>query len=118
MTKLSRLLASLLLSTALSGCWGGAYDDPAAQYLQRTDTITLDAGNAKEVNAAVHVVDPWPPGSGNRRIPANGQRMTGAIERYEGNNAQSAKRQPGANAGSDSASTSSNLPDSSNSAAR
>jgi hypothetical protein len=57
--------------------------DPFAQYLQRSEKITLSAGNAKEVNAATHVIDPWPPYVGNRRIPGNGQRMVGAIQRYQ-----------------------------------
>jgi len=53
------------------------------EYLQRTDTITMSAGNAKEVNSAIHTIDPWPPHVYNRRIPANGARMTGAIQRYQ-----------------------------------
>jgi len=52
------------------------------QYIQRSDTITLGAGNAKDANAATHVIDPWPPYVGNRRIPGNGERMSGAVERY------------------------------------
>lgn len=55
----------------------------ASEYLQRTDTITMSAGNAKEVNSAIHTIDPWPPYVNNRRIPANGERMTGAIQRYQ-----------------------------------
>ena len=38
--------------------------------------------NAKNVNAATHVIDPWPRYVGNRRIPGNGERMSGAVERY------------------------------------
>ena len=33
-------------------------------------------------NATTHTIDPWPPGVTNRRIPANGERMVHAIERY------------------------------------
>jgi hypothetical protein len=56
--------------------------DFAAPYLQRTDKIFAGAGDAKEVNAATHVIDPWPRYVGNRRIPADGERMVGAVERY------------------------------------
>jgi hypothetical protein len=56
--------------------------DFAAPYLQRTDKIFAGAGDAKDVNAATHVIDPWPRGVGNRNIPANGERMVGAITRY------------------------------------
>lgn len=57
-------------------------DDIAAPYLQRTDSIAAGAGNAKAVNTVTHMLDPWPPYAGNRRIPGNGQRMSGAVERY------------------------------------
>jgi len=56
---------------------------PGGQYVHRSDTVTLSAGNAKDVNAAIHVIDPWPPYVGNRRVPGNGERMTGAVERYQ-----------------------------------
>lgn len=73
--------AGMLLMVAAATFWtAGAY---GGEYLQRTDTITMSAGNAKEVNSAIHVIDPWPPYVRNRRIPANGPRMTGAIQRYQ-----------------------------------
>ena len=58
------------------------YDDFAVPYLQRTDSISPGAGDAKAVNSAIHVIDPWPRQAGNRRVPANGERMVGAVERY------------------------------------
>ena len=57
-------------------------EDPFNQYFERKDGITLGAGNAKSVNSATHIIDPWPRNVGNTRIPGNGQRMGGAIERY------------------------------------
>ena len=51
-------------------------------YFQRKDTIISGAGDARDVNAATHVIDPWPRYVGNRRIPANGDRMSRAVERY------------------------------------
>ena len=83
MTMFVRVI-SIGLTLALGGCWGGVYEHPAAQYFQRTDTITLGAGNAKEVNAAVHVIDPWPRRVGDRRIAGHGERMVNVIERYKG----------------------------------
>src|SRR5712691_9755491 len=74
-------LATLVCGFACSNA--SAWDqDPFAQYIQRSDTITLGAGNAKDVNAAAHVIDPWPRYVGNRRIPGNGERLSGAVERY------------------------------------
>jgi hypothetical protein len=81
------------------GCWAGEYESPFDQYFERTDTITLSAGNAKEVNAAIHTIDPWPRRAANRRIPANGARMIGAIQRYRSNQPTQANAptgQPGA----------------------
>jgi hypothetical protein len=77
--------ASAAFSVALLLCCGAqAWDqDPFAQYLQRSPKVTLSAGNASAVNTATHVIDPWPPYVGNRRIPGNGERMAGAVQRYQ-----------------------------------
>jgi hypothetical protein len=56
-------------------------DDPFSDYLQRSVTITLGAGNAKDTNAAIHTIDPRPPYVGYTRIPGDGRRATSAIER-------------------------------------
>src|SRR6478736_2481705 len=73
--------AAFAASLTCSGAW--AWDqDPAAQYFERKDTIVSGAGDAKDVNAATHIIDPWPRYVGNRRIPGNGERMAGAVERY------------------------------------
>src|SRR6201993_3930600 len=75
-------LLCLSVSVSTARCWDWTQEWEASQYIQRSDTITLGAGNAKNVNAATHVIDPWPRYVGNRRIPANGERMVGAVERY------------------------------------
>jgi hypothetical protein len=77
------MLVCLLLpvAAARSGEW--TYGE-GAQYIQRSDTITLGAGNAKDINAATHIIDPWPRHVGERRIRFNGERMTGAMQRYLG----------------------------------
>ena len=81
--SMARAFGSLMLAAALGGCWSGIYENPAAQYVARTDTVTLSAGNAKDVNAATHVIDPWPRYVNNRRISGNGERMVGAVQRYQ-----------------------------------
>jgi hypothetical protein len=82
MRNVVRTLALIAGGLALSGCW--PYGNEGAQYFYRSDTITLSAGNAKDVNAATHVIDPWPRYVANRRIPANAERMVGGIQRYVG----------------------------------
>jgi len=51
-------------------------------YLDRRDTISFHAGDAIASNIAVQTIDPWPRVAGNRDIPANGDRMQAAGERY------------------------------------
>src|SRR5262245_4160725 len=75
-------LASILAALLAGGCSGLWGDDEFERYAQRTDRITLSAGDAKEVNTAAHMLTPWPPGVGDRRILADGPRMQRAIERY------------------------------------
>jgi hypothetical protein len=82
---------AVLVGGSLAGSGALAWDqDPIAMYFQRSDKITLGAGNAKAVNAATHIIDPWPRYVGNRRIPGNGDRLSRAVERYR----QGSYRQP------------------------
>lgn len=82
MKVIAPVLAVVLLFCATPVARAADVDDIAAPYLQRTDSIAAGAGNAKAVNSVTHIIDPWPPYAGNRRIPGNGQRMSGAVERY------------------------------------
>jgi hypothetical protein len=67
--------------------YAGVQDDPFwdefGHYFQRIDPVSVVSGDAREVNAVTQIIDPWPPYARNRRIPANGQRMVGAIDRYQ-----------------------------------
>jgi hypothetical protein len=84
--KMTAVFATLAVTTLLFAFSASAgdviYGDFAAPYLQRSDTIFPGEGDAKSVNSAIHVIDPWPRHSANRHIPANGERMSGAVERY------------------------------------
>ena len=85
------LAASALALGACNGLYG---DDEFARYVQRSDKVTLSAGEARKVNAATHTIDPWPRGVGDPRIAANGERMVHAIERYRRGPAQAAPANP------------------------
>jgi hypothetical protein len=100
MYKIVRTLGCIAAATAAAGCWPGPYGYNGAQYIHRSDTITLSAGNAKEVNAATQVIDPWPRYVGNPRIPANGERMVGAVQRYQRSGAARTQGQIGQPTGS------------------
>jgi hypothetical protein len=81
----------VLLGGSFAGSGALAWDqNPFAMYFQRSDSITLWEGDAKAVNSATHVIDPWPRYVGNRRIPVNGDRLSRAVERYR----QGSYRQP------------------------
>lgn len=58
------------------------FEDLFAPYNQRIEGVTASGGDAKAVNAATHIDNPWPHYAADRRIPGNGERMVGAIERY------------------------------------
>jgi hypothetical protein len=80
--KFSAAFLFTVAAVSLAGCEGIYGDDELARYVQRSDTIILSEGNAKDVNVVTHTIHPWPPGVGDRRIPANGERMVHAMESY------------------------------------
>lgn len=81
MRSLIVLIALVGAASAPLRAHAQAVDDPFSDYLQRSDTILLGAGNAKDTNAAIHTITPWPPYVGNTRIPIDGRRSVGAVER-------------------------------------
>jgi|GraSoiStandDraft_16_1057320.scaffolds.fasta_scaffold500117_2 hypothetical protein len=89
--KTTRIITIAVLLSSFAASGASAWDqDPFAMYVQRSWSITLGAGDAKAVNAATHVIDPWPPYVGDRRIPGNGERLSRAVTRYK----QGSYRQP------------------------
>jgi hypothetical protein len=84
--KIRCIIGWAAIAATLAGSEAWAWDqNPAAQYFERQDTIVSGAGDARDVNAATHIIDPWPPYVGDRHIPGNGQRMARAVERYRTN---------------------------------
>ncbi len=78
-------LAALLIVMAGGAARAGDYPflDGLMRYVERIDTLSVESGDARNVNAATQIIDPWPLYARDRRIPANGQRMVGAINRYQ-----------------------------------
>ena len=72
----------LLAVFTLGSCNGLAGNDEMDRYFQRSDTITLSAGDAKQANAVTHTINPWPSYVGDRRIVVGAARTGGAIARY------------------------------------
>jgi hypothetical protein len=76
-----RLLA-IFAPLLLGGCYGLAGHDEVDRYVQRSDTITMSAGDAKQVNAVTHTIHPWPRYVGDRRIATDARRVGAAVTRY------------------------------------
>src|SRR5437879_9306441 len=83
----------LLAVFTLGSCNGLAGNDEMDRYFQRSDTITLSAGDAKQVNAVTHTIHPWPRNVGNRRIAYDARRVGAAVTRY-GNTKQPVDQLP------------------------
>lgn len=58
-----------------------AVDDPFDDYLQRSQSIFLGAGNANETNEALQTITPWPRHAFNRHIRVHGRQAVESIER-------------------------------------
>src|SRR5258706_4801233 len=72
----------LLAVFTLGSCNGLAGNDEMDRYFQRSDSITLSAGDAKQANAVTHTINPWPSYVGDRRIVVGAAKTGGAIGRY------------------------------------
>src|SRR6478735_3271862 len=72
----------LLAVFTLGSCNGLAGNDEMDRYFQRSDSITLGAGDAKQANAVTHTINPWPSYVGDRRIVSEAARTRGAIVRF------------------------------------
>jgi len=75
MPPYSKLLHPVTLTSllVLAGC---------SEYLDRTDTMTWQSGNAMQTNKVTQMVDPWPAVSANRDIAFDGATMATAMTRY------------------------------------
>jgi hypothetical protein len=75
----------LLAVITIGSCNGLAGNDEMDRYFQRSETITLSAGNAKEANIVAQTINPWPRGVGDRRIISDARRAGSAVTRYSAN---------------------------------
>jgi hypothetical protein len=73
---------ALLSPLLLGGCYGLYGHDEMDRYFQRSDTITMSAGDAKQVNAVTHTINPWPRNVADRRIAYDARRVGDAVTRY------------------------------------
>lgn len=73
---------ALFAPLLLGGCYGLAGHDEMDRYVQRSETITMDGGDAKQVNAATHIITPWPRYVNDRRIAYDARRVGAAVTRY------------------------------------
>jgi hypothetical protein len=102
----SGLALASLAALAVAGCSSTiGFDDPFADYLQRTALVSPTGGDAQAANTALQTATPWPRYANDTNIPANGARMTAAVKRYESRAANASEGvtpttpSPGANPG-------------------
>jgi hypothetical protein len=81
-------ILSLTASLAVAGCSSTiGFDDPSADYLQRTGLVSTNGGDAQATNVAMQTATPWPRYSNDTNVPANGARIVKVITRYESGSA-------------------------------
>jgi len=78
--RAARLLAGVLTVIGIGSWLAGCSN--ADMYLDRRDSIALGAGDAIAGNAVTQMIDPWPPGSADKNIAFNGEKMQAAVQRY------------------------------------
>jgi hypothetical protein len=84
MTRRGVSIAVFVIAAGLSGCSPGIpFDDPFAEYTQRSLTISPTAGNAQAANLAMQTSGPWPRSAQYTNIPGNGPLMVKAVQNYE-----------------------------------
>jgi hypothetical protein len=80
--------AIAIASLTVAGCSSTiGFDDPSADYLQRTALVSTSGGDAQAANLAMQTSSPWPRYSNDTNIPANGARIVKAITRSESGSA-------------------------------
>jgi hypothetical protein len=78
------VIASLAAGLGVAGCSSTiGFDDPFADYLQRTPLVATTGGDAQAANVAMQTATPWPRNANDTNIPANGARLVKVINRYE-----------------------------------
>jgi hypothetical protein len=81
-------ILSLAVSLTVAGCSSTiGFDDPFADYLQRTPLVSTTGGDAQAANIAMQTPTPWPRTANDTNIPANGARLVKVINRYESGSA-------------------------------
>jgi hypothetical protein len=77
-------IVALVASLGVAGCSSTVgFDDPFAEYLQRTPLVATSGGDAQAANIAMQTATPWPRNANDTNIPANGARLVKVINRYE-----------------------------------
>jgi hypothetical protein len=87
---------AVLAAAGLAGCSPGVpFDDPLAEYTQRSLTISPTSGNAQAANLAMQTSGPWPRSSQYTSIPGNGPLTVKAVQNYESGSGAAASASSG-----------------------
>jgi hypothetical protein len=90
-------ISSLAASLAVAGCSSTiGFDDPFADYLQRTALVSTTGGDVQAANTVMQTATPWPRNANDTNIPANGARLVKVINRYESGSSGASASEGGA----------------------
>jgi hypothetical protein len=81
-SDMTRNCLVLLIALPLTGCYGLYGNDEFDRYFQRSNTLTMSAGDAKQVNAVAQTIHPWPSHVDDRRLAYDARRAGSAVQRY------------------------------------
>jgi hypothetical protein len=73
---------ALRISTIVMICFAILLGGCSDIYYDRSDTVSVGAGDALAANRVTQIADPWPRYSSDNNIAFNGERMQAAAERY------------------------------------
>jgi hypothetical protein len=79
---MTKICLVLIVALPLAGCYGLYGHDEVDRYFQRSETITMSAGDAKQANAVAQTIHPWPPYVSDRRLAYDANRVGRAVTRY------------------------------------
>jgi hypothetical protein len=79
---MTRICLVLLVALPLGGCYGLYGHDEIDRYYQRSETITMSAGDAPKTNAVAQTIHPWPRYVSDRRLAYDARRVGSAVQRY------------------------------------
>ena len=97
----SAILSNLRLAAMVAtvGLLSACSSDDRFQYLERSDNVLNDTGDAVASNIISQTVDPWPPHSLESETETDGKRVKAAVDRYRNDRVRASRASGTSNGG-------------------